>query len=187
MKAIIGLGNPGNNYVLTRHNIGFMVIERLAQRFDLSFKKDAMVSGVVAQHKGDNPMMLVMPTTFMNESGLSIKQVVGTRNIPLDNLLVITDDFNLPFGQLRLRSKGRDGGHNGLKSIIQHIGADIFPRLRMGIGRPQGDVTRYVLGRFSKEEQSSLVDFVDRASDCSELWLTQGVDKAMEFYNSKEG
>lgn len=135
--------------------------------------------------KGDKPLFLLLPLTYMNHSGIAVRDVMRKKEIALEDLLVITDDFQLPFGQLRFRPKGSGGGHNGLASIIEHLGDDQFSRLRIGVGAPAGSSTDYVLGNFSKQEQKALKAIIEAAAEGCLVWLNEGINKAMEQYNKR--
>ncbi|MFH1846551.1 MAG: aminoacyl-tRNA hydrolase [Candidatus Omnitrophota bacterium] len=185
MKIIVGLGNPGLRYKNTRHNAGFLAIERLAQKLNIRLKKKGFQGkyGIGCFLKEE--IMLFEPLTYMNLSGEAVKGVSSSKGIRLENeLLVITDDFNLDFGIIRLRKQGSAGGHNGLKSIIGHLGKD-FARLRIGIGEApeQGDVSSYVLSRFSRKEKAELDIVLDEAIECVVTWISSGSQKAMSKYN----
>lgn len=187
-RLIVGLGNPGKEYQLTRHNLGFDVVQALARRWRLSFTKSSECAGFVADGRlFDCDICLLMPTTYMNRSGEAVKAVLARRNIDAGHVLVICDDLQLPFGRLRLRRRGSDGGHNGLSSIIEHLGTDHFARLRCGIGSPadpQGTVD-YVLEKFSKEERQHLDAFVGEAAECCEAWIREDMETVMNRFNIK--
>jgi PTH1 family peptidyl-tRNA hydrolase len=188
-KLIVGLGNPGAKYEQTRHNLGFCVIELLAQRWSVSLKSGfAGRSATSRTIRNGVDVGLMLPLTFMNRSGAAVKQFAVQGGYESSDILVVCDDLNLPFGQLRLRPRGSDGGHNGLASIIALIQTEDFPRLRMGIGHPgQGrDVVDYVLEKFSRSESGRITEFVSLAADCCETWIQDGVDKAMEEFNRKQ-
>lgn len=153
---VIGLGNPGRQYENTRHNIGFMVLDRLAAATGAAFESAPRWQSQIARIPGESTLLL-KPQTFMNLSGRAIRQILDFHKWPFSSILVIYDDAALPFGSLRFREKGSAGGHNGIKSIIQHLGTDVFPRLKIGIGSSQpGNMTGHVLGKFSPEEQAHL-------------------------------
>lgn len=188
-RLIVGLGNPGKDYEYTRHNIGFLVVRRLAERLDFKFKESSLTKGLLAEGVYDGTgVCLLMPLTFMNHSGQAVKKVLEKKGIPLEHLLVVSDDFHLSYGQLRLRPEGSDGGHNGLGSVIQELGAEEFPRLRLGIGRPkvQKDLTDYVLGEFTKQERKMLGQFTDLAGDGCLGWAKDGIKKAMDQFNQRK-
>ncbi|WP_349305689.1 aminoacyl-tRNA hydrolase [Parachlamydia sp. AcF125] len=185
----VGLGNPGKKYEMTRHNIGFLVIQTFAQQFGFTLVPDSKFKGVVAKkkfHLGE--IHLLLPTTFMNESGQAVKRYVDFYKIPLSAMTVVVDDADLSFGAIRLRSQGSAGGHNGLKSLISHLGTTQFVRLRMGIGRPApksslDDLADYVLDNFSQDEMPHLVPFLQQGTSVLERLLTQDVATAMNFVN----
>lgn len=189
MKMIIGLGNPGKDYFETRHNIGFMVVDELANRHHVDFKLEKTFQAEVGSYlEGTEKVWLVKPTTFMNESGRAAHALSTYYNIDLDDLVVVYDDLDLVPGKLRLRKNGSAGGHNGIKSLIQHLKTKEFQRARVGIGRPhQGKtVVDHVLSRFSKDEISTIRESVDYTASALESW-TQGnsFDAVMNEYNKK--
>jgi PTH1 family peptidyl-tRNA hydrolase len=175
------LGNPGKEYAATRHNAGFLVVDEVARRFGISGwkKKDSAEQFFDATRR----VVFVKPTSFMNLSGTPIRLISSWYRTPPEDVLVVTDDMDLQFGRLRLRPFGGHGGHNGLRSAIATIG-DRFPRLRVGVGRPEYDSIDHVLGSFTAAERSELPDVVSAAADGVELWLTQGIDAAMRFINT---
>lgn len=181
---IVGLGNPGPDYARTRHNVGFMVADELARRAGLRWEHPRLQASQARGSLAGHAVVLAKPQTFMNASGTAIVQLVKWYKVPLTDLLVIYDDLDLPFGQLRLRGEGSAGGHNGLASTIQQLRSNAFPRLRVGIGRPQwGDARNYVLTRFSQEQAAELPAVIARAADAAEVWLTEGLLAAMNRYN----
>ncbi|MFH1762104.1 MAG: aminoacyl-tRNA hydrolase [bacterium] len=185
MKLIVGLGNPGKLYTLTRHNMGHMVCKAVAETLSvkLNRKKHHTLFGRIIRENID--VVLCLPQTFMNESGRSIISLMAFFKVAPVNLLVICDDINLTFGQLRFRPKGSHGGHNGLRSIIQHIGGD-FPRLRIGIGMPDnGGFSDYVLSRFNKNEQKQLSELINRSEEAVRFFIEKGMDAAMCTYNTR--
>jgi len=165
LRLVIGLGNPGAKYAGTRHNVGFMALERLAAAAGSSFRNQARLQGLLAEvGSGEQRLRLLMPQTFMNESGRAIRSALDWFGLQPQELLVVVDDMDLPFGKLRLRASGSAGGHNGLRSTISHLGTQDFPRLRIGIGAPADNPVErkartigHVLGRFSPDEQPLLV------------------------------
>ncbi|MFQ5649608.1 MAG: aminoacyl-tRNA hydrolase [bacterium] len=183
----VGLGNPGAKYKHTRHNVGFMVIDELLRTHDhdkVSEKKSRIFSRFEIRLSDEHRVILLKPLTYMNRSGVAVSEVVDNSNIPLSNLLVILDDFNLPFGRLRFKRKGSAGGHNGLKSIIAHLQDHSFPRLRIGIGQEEvDDPVRFVLGRFCLEERNSLVDVIRTAAEACRFFAHHGITKTMNKYN----
>lgn len=185
-RIIAGLGNPGRQYERTRHNIGFMAVEALARKHGLTFDK-MMSKGMVALGEiARVKVALVKPQTFMNTSGTCVGPVLKFYKSTPADLLVLYDELDLPSGQLRMRASGSAGGHNGMKSIIQVIGTQDFPRLRMGIGRPPGrmDPAAYVLQNFGAGELADIDDLIDRTVAAVEVWLTSGVDLAMNRANA---
>lgn len=188
MYIIVGLGNPGKEYQNTRHNIGFDVIDEIAERNNIAMgekKHKAIIGkGFVAGQR----VILVKPQTFMNLSGESVRDAIDFYKVDeKTELIVISDDISLDVGQIRIRKKGSAGGHNGLKNIILHLGHDEFQRVKMGVGeKPKGyDLADYVLGHFSKEEREIMDESVGRAAKAIEVMLTEGADAAMNLYNKK--
>ena len=194
-KLIVGLGNPGSQYTWNRHNLGFLVLERLCAGQKGSWRSSAsnhgMFSKVVIK---DIECSLLMPTTFMNNSGTSVKRLIDRTGISLEDILIVCDDLSLPFGKLRLRPSGSAGGHNGLKSIIGDLGSNQFARLRMGIDNPKGTVplgfrgqspstVDYVLANFTPVEKKALPDLINHALDCVTCWVTEGAKLAMNRFN----
>lgn len=182
---LIGLGNPGREYRDTRHNIGFMLIDRLAVRLDargMKVQSKAIVTNALYQ---DRKLILAKPQTYMNLSGHSAQGLLNFYKIPVENMLVAHDDLDLPFGTIRIRPKGGPGGQKGMASTIDQLGTNGFPRLRIGIGRPPGrmDPAAYVLQNFSKDEMKTLSDIVDRAADAALEFVVNGVNAAMNKYN----
>jgi PTH1 family peptidyl-tRNA hydrolase len=188
-RIIVGLGNPGREYAKHRHNVGFMIVDRLADQHHLKFNrmmnKAIIALGEIAGHK----VLVAKPQTFMNLSGESVGPLVKFYKAALGDLLVIYDELDLPLGQLRMRPKGSAGGHNGMKSIIARLGSDAFPRLRVGIGRPPGrhDPKDYVLEDFTASELAVLAPAFERAIAGIQRWLTDGIDNAMNFINQSAG
>ena len=185
-RVIAGLGNPGKNFAGNRHNIGFMVLDRLAAQHRLRFDK-MMNRGMVAL--GDISgvkVVLVKPQTFMNDSGMCVSPLLKFYKSTPDDLLVVYDELDLPAGQVKLRKQGGPAGHNGMRSLIQHVGTPDFARLRMGIGRPPGrmEPKDYVLQDFSKMELAELDSTIDRATKGIERWLTNSIDNAMNWVNA---
>lgn len=186
---IIGLGNPGREYAGNRHNVGFHVVDRLAAHHRLSFTRrqaNARVAdGLIAGRRA----ILAKPQTFMNLSGRPVAALVRFYQIELENLLVVFDDLDLPLGTLRLRPEGGAGGHNGMRSIIEQLGAQGFPRLRIGIDRPPGrmDPADYVLQNFSRDEHAVMVEVYPRAMAAIVTWLTRGLAPAMNEFNRGAG
>lgn len=188
MKYLIaGLGNIGSEYEETRHNIGFMVIKELLKRNETSAESGRYASTSVVKYKG-RYLHLIMPTTYMNLSGKAVRYHLDKQKIPLENLMVITDDLSLPFGKLRLRGKGSDGGHNGLKHIQETLGTTQYTRLKFGIGSdfPKGSQINYVLEKFSSEEMEAIPDLIDLAIKMIHGFSTIGLDRTMSSFNSRK-
>ncbi|HOX53907.1 MAG: aminoacyl-tRNA hydrolase [Candidatus Omnitrophica bacterium] len=186
MKLIVGLGNPGNRYTKTRHNIGYRVVKRLAEKYKADFKRSYLTKSLIAKTQiGSEEVMMILPLTFMNLSGRAIGKIVKRNNIILDNILVVCDDIDSVFGKIKIRPSGSDAGHQGLGSIMDSLATEGIPRLKFGVGRPKNkeDVVDYVLSEFSNEEESNLAELVDRAVACCEAWLGSGIEKAMNEYN----
>ena len=188
MKLIVGLGNPGREYEWTRHNLGFLVLTHLARKHRFKFSKSSRIQGLAAGGQIHNhEVLLLLPLTYMNNSGTAVQQASEDKGITAENILVVCDDFHVDFGHLRLRSEGSDGGHNGLASIIEHLKTKKFARLRLGIGAPaskEGAVD-FVLGEFNQREKEALSDFSPRAAECCEVWLMEGITKAMGKFNKR--
>jgi PTH1 family peptidyl-tRNA hydrolase len=187
LKVVIGLGNPGDQYRETRHNVGWMVLDRLADRAGWVGKgrtKDA--SSVVGGRFRSLDLLLVKPLTFMNESGIAVRKVLARERAPLTEMLVVVDDFALPFGKLRFREGGGPGGHNGLKSIIGELESEAFSRLRVGIGAPDGRFIDHVLTKFEPDERQRLDELLDAAADAVEAWSREGTNKAATRFNAFE-
>jgi PTH1 family peptidyl-tRNA hydrolase len=187
MKAIIGLGNPGTQYAGTRHNIGFMVVDRLVQEYSASAPKSRFKSLVTEITIGGEKVVLLKPQTFMNLSGDAARLMGAWYKLCADEILIVLDELDLPFGTLRLRERGSAGGHNGLSSVIQQLGTNEFPRLRIGIGRGRSSATTQVLSKFSAEEQRELPFVVDNALAACRIWVQDGAVTAMNQVNAAPG
>lgn len=188
MKLIVGLGNPGERYRGTRHNVGFAVIDELARRRDVAFE-GAPVDALIAKVRNLGGGALVgKPTTYMNSSGPAVGELVRYYRIEVPDVLVVVDDVNLPLGRLRARPRGSDGGHNGLKSIIEHLGTEEFSRLRIGVGRGAEDreLAGHVLSRFLPAERDAVERMVTRGADAAELFALEGIDQVMNRFNAPE-
>jgi peptidyl-tRNA hydrolase, PTH1 family len=183
LHMVVGLGNPGAKYEHTRHNIGFVVIERFAERHSLVFKGSKHHADIARGTVAGTPVVLAMPLTFMNESGFAVRRLLSYYKVPPANLLVVCDDLDLPFGRLRIRTEGSSGGNGGLKSIIQELGTESFVRLRVGIDRPTGHGRVYVLQKFPPEQERVLTALSDIACDAIETILSEGADVAMNRFN----
>jgi peptidyl-tRNA hydrolase, PTH1 family len=180
---IVGLGNIGPEYAFTRHNVGFMVLDRLAAQEGLSFKMERLAYHTEWKYKGRS-VHLIKPTTYMNLSGKAVGYWMQQEKIPLENVLIISDELALPFGKLRLKPKGSAGGHNGLKNIEATVGAN-YARLRFGVGDAfnKGRQIDYVLGNFGEDEMAGLVERLDRSGEIIKTFCFQGLEKTMNFYN----
>lgn len=187
MKLVVGLGNPGPRYRDTLHNVGFMVVDEVATRHGAAFES-APAEALTARIRGlgSTPVLLAKPLTFMNLSGRAVGDLVRFYKIPLDDLLVVVDEVALPAGQLRVRARGSAGGHNGLKSVIGLLGADAFPRLRVGVGRgdPRKDLADHVLARIDPTMRATLDEAVQRAADAVASFCTDGIEKTMSVFNA---
>lgn len=185
MKVLVGLGNPGAEYEKTRHNLGFMLIDRLAAAAEISVKRKECRSLIGNAAIEDQRVVLIKPQTFMNVSGEAVSCLTSKYEAKTDSLIVISDDLALPFGAIRLRQRGSAGGHNGLKSIIGALGTDEFIRLRIGIQpeHPLSDAKRFVLDEFSKTERELLPEILERAAEALRSVLRDGIAKAMSLHN----
>lgn len=192
LQLLVGLGNPGSDYEATRHNVGFMALERLAAATEVRFRPQAKLHGLLADlHQGSQRLRLLMPQTFMNESGRSIRAALDWFDLDPSHVLVVVDDMDLPLGRLRLRASGGAGGHNGLRSAITHLGTQDFPRLRIGIGAPalnpeerKARTVSHVLGRFQASEQPLLRAVLDEVIAGVEIFQRLGLERAATRLNS---
>ena len=187
MKFLItGLGNPGSKYEFTRHNVGFKVLDALANASNTQFSIDRLGELAEIKHKG-RTLLLLKPSTFMNLSGKAVNYWLQKEKIKIENSLIITDDISLPLGQLRMKGKGSDGGHNGLKNIQDILGTNKYPRLRFGIGNHfhPGQQVNYVLGNWELTEIHTLDSKIKTANDMIYSFCTIGIDRTMNFYNNK--
>ncbi len=187
MKLIVGLGNPGSQYELTRHNIGFIILDLFADSLGIKFKEG---KGDWYESKGklsDEEIYLLKPTTYMNNSGVAVKDFVDRNNISINDVLVVVDDFQIPLGTIRLRKDGTDGGHNGLSSIIYSLSTDEFPRMRIGIGRDEAirkeEFVDFVLSNFTGEEINILKELMPVYLECIKSFVAHGITKTMNEYN----
>jgi peptidyl-tRNA hydrolase, PTH1 family len=184
MKVVIGLGNPGRKYAKTRHNVGFMVIDKFMKKYNVSHAKkycNSLISECIIEGE---KTLFVKPQTFMNASGRPIKEIVGRYDCKLDDILVISDDINLPLGKIRVREKGSSGGHNGLKSVSDHLNTTCFSRLRIGIGNCfSEDKKDFVLSRFAKGESSTIEDALEKAIKAINIWVATGINDCMSMFN----
>lgn len=192
MKCIVGLGNPGNRYRFSRHNIGFRVVEHLsekivAQPFDSNEYYECN-KGMI----DESEVLLAMPQTYMNNSGIAVRELLHKHNIVIDDVIVVFDDFQIPFGTLRIRAKGSDGGHNGMASVIYHLQSEFIPRLRIGVAgnsmpehHTREVMANYVLTRFDPDEEKLLPQLLQRVDDALICWVREGIARAMNVYNKR--
>jgi peptidyl-tRNA hydrolase, PTH1 family len=184
VKAIVGLGNPGAQYKGTRHNVGFEVVEQLASRASVGFESAPAEALIAKWRRPEDVVLLVKPLTFMNLSGQAVGELARYFKIDVGDLLVIVDEVHLPLGKLRARTRGSAGGHNGLKSVIAHLG-DEFARLRLGVGRgeDQRNLADHVLSRFEKGEAAEVERMTARGADAAEMFITSGIEAVMNAFN----
>jgi PTH1 family peptidyl-tRNA hydrolase len=187
MKLVAGLGNPGEKYRGTRHNVGFDVLDLIARRHGLVFDDWKAVGHLADWRRADERVLLMKPLSFMNLSGVPLSAVRSFYKP--DDMLIVCDDVNLPLGRLRARANGSEGGHNGLKSVAEMLGTTDYPRLRVGVGRgdERSDLADHVLSRFAPDELRGVEDAVTRAADAVETWISDGLVKVMNTYNREEG
>jgi PTH1 family peptidyl-tRNA hydrolase len=185
VKIIVGLGNPGREYAATRHNLGFMVVDELARRLSASDKRSRFRAEVIEAFDQGEKLVLLKPQTYMNLSGVAVREASRWYKTPADDVIVVADDIDLPFGTLRMRATGSSGGHNGLKSIFAELGTQNMPRLKIGVGRGAGHATRQVLTRFTSEETRLLPEIVSAAADCVIDWERHGIIDAMNRCNRR--
>lgn len=187
MKLIVGLGNPGREYRDTRHNVGFLVVDEIARRHQLTLgmAPSQVPETFVAKRYGSEPFLVARPLTFMNRSGDAVAALMRYFDVGAADLLVVVDEAALPIGRLRARMRGSGGGHNGLKSIIERLGITEFARLRLGVGRgdPQRDLADHVLAKFEPSERAGLEGFIGRAADAAEMFAVKGIESVMNAYN----
>ena len=186
---LIGLGNPGREYKDSRHNFGFMLVDRLCVRLNARGMKMQSKAIVISARHEERKLILAKPQTFMNLSGQSVQGLAHFYKIPLTNMMVLSDDLDLPFGTIRIRASGGPGGQRGMASIIERLGTQDFPRLRLGIGRPPGrmEAADYVLQDFSRADLKNLSEVLDRAADAALTFVTEGLNAAMNKYNGSLG
>jgi len=184
VKAIVGLGNPGSQYKGTRHNVGFDVIDEIARRQSVGFESAPAEALIAKWRRPEEAVLLVKPLTFMNLSGQAVGELARYFKIEVADLIVVVDEVHLPLGKLRARTRGSAGGHNGLKSIIAHLG-DEFARLRIGVGRggDQRNLADHVLSRFEKDEAAEVERMTARAADAAEMFITSGIEAVMNAFN----
>lgn len=185
---IVGLGNPGKDYLNTRHNIGFMTVDRIAERLDITFTRTQSKSLITDGRYQGNRIYLAKPQTFMNASGQAIGALIKFYKIPLKYLLVAYDDVDLPFEAIRMKPSGGSAGHRGMQNIIQQLGTQNFARLRLGVGRAYGSkqAADYVLKPFSKEESEFLSVYIDRAAEAALSFVAEGIQRTMTEFNRNE-
>ena len=184
-KLLVGLGNPGDKYFETKHNVGFMFIDQLAKKQNVTFTHDKIFQADLASFffNGEK-IYLVKPTTFMNESGKAVHALLTYYGLDIEDLLIIYDDLDMEVGKIRLRAKGSAGGHNGIKSIIQHIGTQTFNRVKIGIGRPKNGVVNHVLSKFDKDDYIGILQSIDKVDDSVNYYLQEkNFEKTMQRYN----
>lgn len=187
MKIVVGLGNPGPKYSRTRHNVGFMVVERLAKKLRIKVETKCFHALTGEKAVNSENLLLVKPLTYVNESGRTVKEIQKNYSCSFDSIMVICDDLNLPLGKLRIRRTGSSGGHNGLESIIFHLESKAFPRLRIGIGRTlHGEAREYVLSPFLKEEEEALERALERTCEALLEWIRGGIEECMKKFNKEE-
>ena len=185
---IVGLGNPGSAYENTRHNIGFSILEQLAKKNGWAFKDASRLQGRVAQGViNGRKVLMLLPMTYMNSSGESVTLCMDYFKVLKNNIMVVSDDISISFGTLRLKPSGSSGGHNGLKSIESHLGTQIYPRLRVGVGdRTHGALADFVLSRFSESEMQQIPQIIERSANALEVWVKEGIVKAMQQANGRQ-
>jgi len=186
LYLVVGLGNPGKKYRDTKHNVGFDMINLLAEKLNVKVEKIKHQSLYGETTINGEKVILIKPQTYMNNSGISVRGFADFYKIPIENIIVVYDDIDIPIGNIRIRKKGSAGSHNGMKSIIYHLKDDNFPRIRIGIGKPSGekDLINHVLGAFSKEARELVDDSILRASKAIEEIMNTDLEKAMNIYNS---
>lgn len=183
MFLIVGLGNPGDKYDGTRHNIGFETIDYISSKYNIDVTR-VKFKGVIGEgFIGGEKVILLKPTTYMNLSGESVREAMNFYKLTEEEVLIIYDDISLEVGKIRIREKGSAGGHNGIKSIISNINTDVFPRIKIGVGQPTGDLVSHVLGRFNKEEEEDLKEVVEASSKAVEIIIKSGTKEAMNKLN----
>lgn len=186
MYLIVGLGNPGREYVGTRHNMGFEAVDAICAKFDISLNKEKFGAVYGEGRIGGEKVLVIKPQTYMNLSGEAVREIRDWFKVEDDHIIVIYDDISLPVGKLRIREKGSAGGHNGIKNIIYQLGTDVFPRIKIGVGAPDHpdyDMKDYVLGKFSKEEVEVLIQTVIRAAAAVEEMILHDPKSAMNQFN----
>jgi len=186
MKLIIGLGNPGRAYKYSRHNIGFLLIDKITKRWGIKIKRDLTTRSYLGKGKIENKeVILARPLYFMNLSGQGVNLLLKKYDLSTEDMLVAVDDLDLEWGEIRIRPKGSSGGHKGIESIIKTLDSSDFARLRIGIGRPRRkqEVIDYVLSSWTRKEKNELGAYLERAADCCKTWVIWGINKAMSRFN----
>ena len=188
MWLVVGLGNPGDEYVATRHNAGFMLVERLARAWSLEFRGRLFKSRTALARRGGDEVLLVEPKTFMNRSGTAVQAALAGKAVAPERLVVVYDDLDIPLGEIRVRKTGRPGTHKGMISIVGEIGVDTFPRIRVGIGPlpPGRDAADFVLEPFRRDERADLERGLDQAAEALEMVLDGGIERAMTRFNHRK-
>jgi PTH1 family peptidyl-tRNA hydrolase len=181
--VLIGLGNPGRRYENTRHNIGYLIVDHFLNDDKIPLKSGKGDYYYKEMLYKDQEFLICKPTTYMNRSGRAVRQIVENFSLSVEDLLIICDDFNLPFGAIRFRKKGSDGGHNGLKSIIYQLQTENFDRFRLGIGTDFSDAITFVLENFSIKERTQLNDLLPISTEALKYWIENGIEKTMNIYN----
>lgn len=183
MYLIVGLGNPGAEYENTRHNVGFNVLDLISNKYNIDISR-VKFKGIYGEGRiGDERVILLKPSTFMNLSGESVREVCNFYKIPNENIIVIYDDISLEVGRMRIRKSGSAGGHNGIKNIILNLSTDVFPRIKVGVGAPKGNLVSHVLGKISKDEMNTIEKVFNASVEAVESLITEGVTEAMNKYN----
>ncbi|HGD3002116.1 TPA: aminoacyl-tRNA hydrolase [Streptococcus agalactiae] len=187
VKMIVGLGNPGSKYNDTKHNIGFMAVDRIVKNLDVNFTEDKNFKAEIgSDFINGEKIYFIKPTTFMNNSGIAVKALLTYYNISIKDMIIIYDDLDMEVGKIRFRQKGSAGGHNGIKSIIAHLGTQEFDRIKVGIGRPNGRMTviNHVLGKFDKNDETMISNTLDKVDNAVNYYLqTNDFQKTMQKYN----
>jgi PTH1 family peptidyl-tRNA hydrolase len=184
---VVGLGNPGDEYASTRHNAGFMLVRRLAAVWGVTLRGRAFKAKTAVARQGEDGILLALPQTFMNRSGLAVREIMAGRDIPPERVVVIYDDLDIPLGEIRVRKQGSPGTHKGMISVVNEIKTNVFPRIRVGIGPLPGgrDAADYVLEPFRKSEMTLLAESLDEAEEALGLILSGEIDRAMTRFNHK--
>ncbi|MCS7173680.1 MAG: aminoacyl-tRNA hydrolase [Armatimonadetes bacterium] len=185
MRLVVGLGNPGRRYRGTRHNVGWEVVDRLGARWDVEISREEGEALVGRGEIGGVGVLLVKPLTYMNRSGEAVRWLMHRYGLRPQEIVVVYDDVDLPMGSIRVRARGGAGGHHGMASVLEALGTQEIPRVRVGIGRPRGDAAEYVLSRFAPGERPAMEEAMERAADAVETILREGIEVAMNRYNRR--